>query len=176
MECNLESWTICKEDGAEILIVSSPEKDLSLIPEAAWKQLQHSCQDLRKVHAHLMSGRKLSKQENKLHDVRSYVNKCTINKKRPGRSIKTNASPVETCRVNCGTSSFLLHFRKNPICPPNHPNPSHMKKQWSKKYFMLPENPILQKVFESCDVQCQASKILSPKNCYTTPHKLNQKD
>ena len=70
------------------------------------------------------------------------------------------------------TFAKALHVRLN------HPSPSQMKKQWSRKYFMLNENQILQKVFDSCDVPCQASKIL-PKELFdytmqNEPQRLGQ--
>ena len=42
----------------------------------------------------------------------------------------------------------------------NHPTPSQMRKQWSRKYYMLDEISTLQKVFNTCTTTCQASRIL----------------
>ena len=178
VECNLDSCTICKEKTADVLLVTSPDQDLSLMSEAAWKQFQHSCQDLRKAHALLMSGRKLSKQESKLTDVRTYFNKCTINKN--GlivvlKQVPLQPKPQELIVV---PRAFSFTFAKALHVRLNHPNLSQMKKQWWRKYFMLDENKTLQKVFDSCHVPCQASKIL-PKELFTyttqtKPERLGQ--
>ena len=92
--------------------------------EAAWKQFQKSCQDLRKTHALLMSGRKLSKQESKLNDIRTYFNKCIINKN--GlivvlKQVPLQPKPQERIVV---PHAFSFTFAKALHVRLNHPNPS----------------------------------------------------
>ena len=165
VECNLESCTICNQEQAEVLQVSFSDADLSLASVAAWKELQHSCPNLRKTHALLISGRKLSKQDNKLKDVRSYLNKCTLNKQ--GLIVHLKQVPLQPKpnELIVVPRPFSFTFAKALHVKLNHPNPSQMKKQWSRKYFMLDEVSILQKVFDSCETPCQASRIL-PKELF----------
>ena len=64
VECIQNSCTICKDKIlAAILAVSSSTPNLSLASVAAWKDIQQSCPDLKRVHALLVSGRQLSKKE-----------------------------------------------------------------------------------------------------------------
>ena len=80
VECTSQSCTICKGNSAKILQVSPSDPDISLASTAAWKDLQHSCPDMRKTHALLTAGSKLAKQDGKFKDDQSYVKRCTLNK------------------------------------------------------------------------------------------------
>ena len=51
------------------------------------------------------------------------------------------------------------------------PSYSQMRKQFSRQYFMLDEAKVLQQVFDSCDVPCQASKILPKEILQFTTNK-----
>ena len=118
-----------------------------------------------KSHALLSSGWKLPKQDHKLQDVRSYLNKCTLNK--DGlvvclKQIRLQPHPGELIVV---PRPFSFTFGKALHVKLNHPNPSQMKKQWSRKYFMLDKISTLQKVFDTCEKPCQASSIL-PKQLF----------
>ena len=111
---------------------------------SAWRDIQQSCLELRRVHALLMSGRTLYNKERRVEDVRAYLRKCTLNKQ------------------------DLV----------NHPLPNQMRKQFSRQYWMLDEAKTLQKVFDSCDVPCQASLFLPKETLQystdTKPEKLGQ--
>ena len=72
VECKSQSCTICKDDTAKVLQVSPSKPDISLASTAAWKDLQHSCPDMRKTHALLTAGRKLAKLDCKYKDVSKY--------------------------------------------------------------------------------------------------------
>ena len=68
--CLQSSCTICKDPmPASILAISTSPPDLSLASVAAWREIQQSCQSLKRVHALLMSGRRLSKKETKVQDL-----------------------------------------------------------------------------------------------------------
>ena len=161
VECVQNSCTICKDEmPAVILAVSTSIPDLSLASVAAWKDIQQSCPDLKRVHALLMSGRQLSKKEKKVQDIRTYLRKCTINKQGLIVSLKQipfQPKPEELIvipRPYSFTFSKALHVQLN------HPLPSQMMKQFSRQYFMLDESKILQQVWDTCEVPCQASKII----------------
>ena len=177
--CTQSSCTICKDNlPAAILAVSVPAPSLALASVSTWKEIQQSCPDLRRVHALLLSGRNLSKKERKAEDIRTYLRKCTLN--RQGLIVSLSQVPFQPKpeelivipRPYAFTFSKALHVNLN------HPIPSQMRKQFSRQYFMLDEVKILQQVFDSCDVPCQASKIL-PKEVLkftteTKPEKLGQ--
>ena len=179
VQCLQSSCTICKDKmPAVILAVSISAPDLSLASVAAWKDIQQSCPHLKRVHALLMSGRQLSKKEKQVRDVRTYLRKCTLNKQGLIVSLKQipfQPRPEELIvipRPYSFTFSKALHVQLN------HPLPNQMLKQFSRQYFMLDEAKILQQVFDTCDVPCQASKIL-PKEVLkfkteTKPDKLGQ--
>ena len=179
VDCSSSSCTICKDSlPAAILAVSLPTPDLALASVSAWKDIQQSCPDLRRVHALLMSGRNLSKKERKAEDVRTYLRKCTLNKKGLIVSLQQlpfHPKPVELIVI---PHPYAFTFSKALHVQLNHPLPSQMRKQFSRQYFMLDEAKTLQKVFDSCDVPCQASRIL-PKEVLqfstdTKPEKLGQ--
>ena len=179
VQCLQGSCTICKDTmPAEILAVTVPSPDLALASVSAWKEIQQSCPDLKRVHALLMSGRNLSKKERKAEDVRTYLRKCTLNKQGlviTLQQVPLHPKPIELIVI---PRPYAFTFAKTLHIKLNHPVPSQMKKQFSRQYFMLDESKVLQKVFDTCDVPCQASRIL-PKEILqftteTKPAKLGQ--
>ena len=133
---------------------------------------------MRKTHALLTAGRKLAKQDHKYKDVQSYVKRCTLNKE--GlivvlKQIPLQATPSELIVV---PRPFAFTFAKTLHVNLNHPNPSQMRKQWSKRYYMLDEISTLQKVFNTCVTPCQASRILPKElleySTQTKPDKVDQ--
>ena len=42
----------------------------------------------------------------------------------------------------------------------NHPNQTHMQKQFSKQYFTLNQSKIIKMVYDSCIYPCQATKLI----------------
>ena len=177
--CTQSSCTICKDNlPAAVLAVTTPVPNLTLASVSAWKDIQQSCPDLRRVHALLLSGRNLSKKEKKAADIRTYLRKCTLSKQ--GLIVSLCQLPFQPKpeelivipRPYAFTFSKALHVKLN------HPLPAQMRKQFSRQYFMLDEAKILQQVYDSCDVPCQASKIL-PKEVLqftteTKPEKVGQ--
>ena len=78
-DCDLDTCTICKDmNTADIYAVNSEETSLMSVP--AWRSLQQSCPDLAKAYSLLSSGKILQNKGKHSSDVRSYLNKCTINK------------------------------------------------------------------------------------------------
>ena len=78
VECNVPSCSICKDAAITVNYVET--SNLSLASVNAWRDIQQSCPDLKRVHALLMSGRQLSKKEKKVLDIRYYLRNCTLNK------------------------------------------------------------------------------------------------
>ena len=163
--CHQPSCTICKDSTpANILAVSTTPPDMASV--GAWKDIQQSCPELRRIHALLLSGCHPSKTESQIKDVKKYLQKCSLNKQ--GllvylKQIPFQPRPLELIvipRSYAFTSSKALHVKLN------HPSPSQMQKQFSRKYFMLDETSILQQVFDTCSYPCQASKLL-PKETLT---------
>ena len=75
-------------------------------------------------------------------------------------------------RSHAFTFAKALHVKLN------HPLPAQMQKQFSRQYFMLDEARTLQRVWDTCEFPCQASRIL-PKETMkykteTKPEKLGQ--
>ena len=169
VNCDTESCPTCKEllsvdttfHGA---VLAQP--NLYLASAAAWRDVQQSCPDLRRVHALLQSGKSLSKKEKKAQDVRSYLRLCTINK--TGllvhlKQVPFQAKPAELIvipRSHAFTFAKALHIRLN------HPLPSQFHQQFSRQYFILNQKDILLSVYNSCDVPCQAAKLI-PKETMT---------
>ena len=106
------------------------------------------------------------------------MNKCTINKDGLIVVLKTVPLQPKPEELIVVPQSHAFTFAKALHVKLNHPNPSQMKKQWSRRYFMLNEAKILQKVFDTCETPCQASRIL-PKELFnykseTIPEKLGK--
>ena len=158
--------------------MSVPTPDLALASVSAWRDIQQSCPDLRRVHALLLTGRNLSKKEKKVANVRTYLRKCTVNKQGLVVSLHQlpfHPKPEELIVI---PHSYAFTFAKVLHVKLNHPIPSQMRKQFSRQYFMLDEAKILQEVFDTCDVPCQVSRI-HPKEVLqfsteTKPDKLGQ--
>ena len=176
--CTQSSCTICSDPlPAAIMAVirSVPISSLALASVASWKEIQQSCPDLRRVHALLMSGRNLSKKEKKAADIRTYLRKCTLNKQ--GIIVSLHQTPFQPkpTELIVIPRPYAFTFAKALHVNVNHPLPTQMRKQFSRQYFMLDEATILQKVWDTCEVPCQASKIL-PKEIlqFTTETKPEQ--
>ena len=127
VDCPEGSCTICQDTmPADILAVTTPLSQLTLASTAAWRDIQLSCPDLKRVHALLQSGRKLSKKERKVEDIRTYLRKCTLNKQGlvvALTQIPLQPKPVELLvipRPYAFTMSRTLHINLN------HPPPSQM--------------------------------------------------
>ena len=71
-----------------------------------------------------------------------------------GRTLSKKERRVEDVRT------YLRKCTLNKQDLVNHPLPNQMRKQFSRQYWMLDEGKTLQKVFDSCDVPCQASLLL----------------
>ena len=161
VECLQSSCTICKDPSpANILAISTPPSDFSLASVSAWRDIQQSCPHLKRVHALLISGRKLSKKETKVQDIRTYLRKCTLNKQGIIVSLKQVPFQPKPNELIVIPRSYAFTFSKVLHGEWNHPLPNQMKQKFSRQYFMLEESQTLQKVFDTCEVPCQASRIL----------------
>ena len=73
------------------------------------------------------------------------------------KPIPFQAKPAELIvipRSHSFTFAKALHIKLD------HPLPNQFKLQFSRQYFILDEKQILQKVYDTCDVPCQASRSL----------------
>ena len=69
IECDIETCTTCKEllqSNTTFFGSVQASPNLYLASTAAWRDIQQSCPDLRRVHALLQSGKALSKKEKKI--------------------------------------------------------------------------------------------------------------
>ena len=110
-----------------------------------------------------------------MKDIKSYLKSCTINNK--GLVVQLKNVPLQTRPTEAIVipRAFAFTLAKSLHINLNHPSPSQMLKQFQRQYFTLDEKIILQKVFDSCEYPCQASRILPKESMtYTTTTKTSK--
>ena len=159
-DCDLDTCTICKDmNTADIYVVNTSE-ETSLMSVPAWRSLQQSCPDLAKAYSLLSSGKVLQNKSKHSLDVKSYLNKCTINKQGlmvVEKNVTWKERPIQLLVI---PRQFSFVFLKALHNKQNHPNLTQMQKQFSKQYFTLDQQMIIKQVYDSCTFPCQAMKII----------------
>ena len=112
------------------------------------------------MHALLQSGKTPSKKEKNQKDVRAYLCLCTINKadllvcRKPVPFQSKPAELIVIPRSHAFTFAKALHVKLD------HPLPHQFRLRFARQYCILDEKNILQSVYDTCDVPCQATRIL----------------
>ena len=112
------------------------------------------------MHALLQSGKTPSKKEKNQKDVRAYLRLCTINKadllvcRKPVPFQSKPAELIVIPRSHAFTFAKALHVKLD------HPLPHQFRLRFARQYCILDEKNILQSVYDTCDVPCQATRIL----------------
>ncbi len=88
-ECTSQNCQICKfiietEDSVVRALygenTAASGLQLPYASRSAWKDIQQSCPDLRRVHAHLRQGARPSKKQTNVRNVKIYLNNVSISK------------------------------------------------------------------------------------------------
>ena len=173
--CDTIKCTICKDTSEPVVraaLSTTTDPNLHLMSTSAWKEIQQSCPVLRRAHALLISGAKVSKKENNVKDLNCYLRNCTVNKLGlvvALKSVPYQAKPNELLVI---PRSYSFTFGKALHHNLNHPSHSQMIQQFDRKYFMLDSKNVLKMVFDTCEYPCQASHILPKESVeYSTETK-----
>ena len=163
VECDLELCTICKDlQQPDITFFGgtfSPD-NIPFASKSVWQEIQKTCPDLRLTCILLRSGKEPTKKEKNIKDVRTYLRKCSLTKDGllvVKRAVPFQAEPAELIVVprDYGyTLGKALHHHLD------HPNPTQMRRQFSRKYFMLDEEKTLKEDYNHCSYPCQALRRL----------------
>ena len=163
VECNDPSCRVCldlSQSDTTFVGATQIKPNLYLASTAAWRDIQQSCPDLRRVHALLQSGKTPSKKEKNQKDVRAYLRLCTINKadllvcRKPVPFQSKPAELIVIPRSHAFTFAKALHVKLD------HPLPHQFRLRFARQYCILDKKNVLQSVYDTCDVPCQASRIL----------------
>ena len=98
--------------------------------------------------------------------MRNYLRLCTVNK--AGLVVHMKAVPFQSKQAELIVipRSHTYTFPKALNVPLNHPVPTQFALQFTSQYMILDQKKILQAVYDSCDVPCQATRLL-PKETMT---------
>ena len=161
VECTLPDCQVCLEaQKPDTTIMGAVLAEPHIASAAGWREMQRADGDLRQACSIITSGTKLSAKKKHAGDVKKYLRLCKVNKEGlliVEKTMPFQARPSELIvipRAYAPNICRLIHIKLD------HPLPSQMKKLFSKSYFTLDADAVLQEVYNTCDVPCQASKIL----------------
>ena len=161
VECTLEDCRVCLEAAKPDLTVMGTTKAVPHIASTAgWQEMQRSDKDLRQACSILTSGSKLSAKQKHAGDVKKYLKVCKVNKdgllvaekQRP-----LQARPSERIVIPRSYAPHICRIIHNKL---DHPVPNQMKKLFDMSYFTLDSDALLKEIYDTCEVPCQASRIL----------------
>ena len=169
--CTSESCKICelsKTPNESYATIGSLATTISLPMESsksAWKEIQSSCKDLRRVVSHIKGGTAPRKKETNINDIRLLLRKATLNKH--GILIVKTVLPYETKqtetivvpRTYAESILTLMHYKEleHEIGP--HPNATQLSESAKQKFFIFDLNTIAEKVVRECKL-CESTKKL----------------
>ena len=177
VECKSSNCKICElskfPDDSFATIGSLKNTLASPIVESteAWKQIQSSCKDLRRVVTHLRGGTAPKKKERNINDVRLLLRKASISKQ--GLLIVRTVLPYETKtsdlivipRSYSESILTLLHYQYLDKDVGIHQNASQLIECSKRKFYILDLNKMAQKVVDDCKL-CLSRKRM-PKESVT---------
>ena len=133
---------------------------------ASWKSLQLECQDLRRVHAHLIQGTRPTAKKSKSTVVKRFLRNAKIG--RDGLLVVKQARPFlpETELIIVPLS--ILHGLLTSLhLQLGHPTATQLINVFNRSYFSLNVNDCVNHVLQACS-QCQALKTIPRELCDQT--------
>ena len=161
VECTLTDCRVCLEtQKPDTTVMGRVIAEPHIASSAGWRDMQRADGDLRQACSILTSGTKLSAKKKHAGDVKKYLRLCKVNKEGllvVEKQLPFQAKPAELIVIPRAYAPNLCRIIHNKL---DHPVPSQMKKLFSKSYFTLDSDTILKEVYDTCEVPCQASRIL----------------
>jgi len=169
LECHEDKCQICSFIHA---ISEEPVINTSTLPQGpdlnspiytsrqAWSNIQSSCRSLRRVFAHLRQGTRPSKKETDISDIKAYLSKVSITT--GGLLVVPNRDMFGVTRDRIVVPRKVVHGLATAIhLKLNHPSRHQLKTVFSRYFFALGMDTVIQKVTEACD-QCASLKCQIP--------------
>ena len=182
VECLDPQCPVCleiKQDDTTFFGKVNAVHNINLLSPAAWRDVQLSCSDLRRAHSLLSTGKVPGRKEKKVNDVRRYLGTCSVNK--AGLVVYLKEVPFQSKKLELLVipRSHAFTLAKTFHIQNDHPNPTQMNKLFSRHYYILDQVKILKEVWESCDVPCQASRLIKQEtmsfNTETVPEVVSSR-
>ena len=170
--CASESCQICKfvDNVSESVVRKVSVDDIlsgrSQVPysnRSAWKDLQLSCSDLKRVYAHLSSGTRPS-QKSKMTAVKRYLQKVVIGK--DSLLVVVQTEPFLPRReLIVVPQHIVLGFMTSLHLRLSHPTENQLMQVFQRSFFALKAQHFAKITLENCDL-CQSLKTI-PKELHT---------
>ena len=165
VECTNSTCQVCKfvTETSESVVRNMTVQDvlkgnisMPFINRTAWISMQRDCDELRRVHAHLMQGTRPSKKANKMPNVKRLLQCVTVSN--DGLLVVKSQVPFqkqsERIVVPCNLAHGLLtalHIKFS------HPSNYQLKQLTNRYYYALAIDKISVQVTDACDM-CNALK------------------
>ncbi|KAH3874557.1 hypothetical protein DPMN_037803 [Dreissena polymorpha] len=159
-ECTSQNCQICKfiietEDSVVRALyganTAASGLQLPYASRSAWKDIQQSCPDLRRVHAHLRQGTRPSKKLTNVRDVKRYLNDVSISRDNILVVTRTDplVSPVDLIVVPRSIADGLvtaLHIKLD------HPSKHQLVLAVKRQFHLLDLVQVVDRVHNACNV------------------------
>ena len=129
--------------------ILNSKSSLPFTTRSAWRQIQHDCPDLRRVHAHLNQGTRPSKKLTNIRDVKRYLSSVSIAS--DGLLVVKHTQPfVPVAEAIVVPRSVLdglltaLHIKLN------HPTRHQFQMVLQRQFFALDMNDAISRVTSAC--------------------------
>ena len=165
--CESHNCQLCKfiADSDAIVVrstsvkeVLSGQKPVPFVSRAAWKDLQMDCNDLRRVHAHLVNGTRPTAKNTKVGVVKKFLRNVKIG--REGLLVVKQAQPFLPNSELIVVPLNLLHGLITSLhLSLNHPTIHQLTNVFNRGYFSLNVADCISSVTKSCS-QCQALETI----------------
>ena len=136
---------------------------MSFINRASWLESQRECPDLRKVHTYLSSGVRPRKKENKMRDVKTYLQRVVIAS--DGLLVVRDIMPFDvSCERIVVPRKFIqglltaIHLRFG------HPTASQLKQIVRRYFYAINLDSSVESVSGACDI-CNSLKFVPQSLC-----------
>ena len=172
-ECNSASCQICRfvAESDNVVVKSVTVDDIlsgrMRVPFAnkqTWTVLQKECPDLRRVHSYLKNGIRPTAKNNRITDVKRYMQKVKID--REGMLVVPHSEPFLPPKDLIVVPQAILPGLVTSLhISLSHPTVSQLTKVFSRDYFALRSTPAIKSVWENCST-CQSLRKI-PKELHT---------
>ena len=172
-ECDNPSCQICSfiKKCDEAVVRSTTVADIlsgsrppTFSNRAAWASLQLECKDLRRTHAHLTQGTRLSKKLTNIRNIKRYLNVATVS--HDGLLIVKRDEPLAPPReLIIVPQSILYGFLTATHLQLDHPSAHQLRQVVDRKFYALNISDAVKVVTDNCHI-CTSLKTI-PKHLTT---------
>ena len=172
-DCDGAACQICRfvADSDDVVVkaitvddIISGRANAPFANKQTWAVLQKECPDLRRVHSYLKNGVRPTAKNNRMTDVKRYMQKVQINK--DGLLTVPHTEPFLPSKdLIVVPQTVLMGLITSLHISLNHPTISQLTKVFNRDYFALRSVPSIKIVWENCST-CQSLKKI-PKELHT---------